>query len=114
MTADSQYRPPRRTDRDASTPVLLLVALAAVFAVVIGIVTVSRGDSVLALVGTIAVLLLGMVAVTTTIARQLSDTDGDAPPPPAADGDRRHDSIEAQADKRRATGPARRARPGMA
>jgi hypothetical protein len=96
---------------DASMPVLLLVALVAMSAVVVAIVAVSRSDSSWALVVAIAVVLVGMVTVTATITRQLSDLDGDVAPPGVADAEHRHEAIEPKPHGPDTRRPARREEP---
>jgi hypothetical protein len=68
----------RRTEpSDEALPILLLVSLVAMLPVIAGVVAVSRSDALWALIAAIAVLLVGMVGVAATIARQLSDKEGD-------------------------------------
>jgi hypothetical protein len=71
---------------DDSVPTLLLVSLAAVLAAVIGVVGISQVPTTWMLVVALLVVLLGVVALTATIGRQLADDDGiespaDAPAP---------------------------------
>jgi hypothetical protein len=62
--------------RDGSAPTLLLVSVAAVLAAVVGVVAVSQAATTWMLVVALIVVLLGVVALTATIGRQLADEEG--------------------------------------
>jgi hypothetical protein len=73
-------------ERDDSVPTLLLVSLAAVLAAVLGVAGISQVPTMSMLLVSLLVVLLGVVALTATIGRQLADDDGrtspdDAPAP---------------------------------